>query len=238
MPKLPIHQQITFFMVRDLEATASFYEGFLGLALALDQTSCRIYRVVGDAYVGFCERPEAADSTHPIILTWVTPEVDAWYARLVELGADLENEPAVNPAFKIYHFFVRDPDGYRVEFQQFLDPVMARLPRDASSSEVAAMHYRALAGDDRELWVLTLKALYREMADRRGSTPHTWWQAGRTMTGEHGVTYEFERVDQQDEERCKLFFKRLNADGSQRGQPVPIHLIREAGEWRVNIASY
>jgi HEAT repeat protein len=38
--------------------------------------------------------------------------------------------------------------------------------------------------------------------------------------------------------RCKLFFLRLNPDGSQRGSPVPIHLAREEDGWRVEMASY
>ena len=69
MERLPIHQQITFLMVKDLEATARFYGELLELPLVVDQGSCRIYRVVGDAYIGFCERPEAAVSTRSQIPT-------------------------------------------------------------------------------------------------------------------------------------------------------------------------
>lgn len=121
---LSIQQQITFFMVKDLGATADFYERVVGLSLAVDQGSCRIYRVVDHAYIGFCERPEAADSTRNVILTLVTPDVDAWYERLRALGAPIDNPPLINPRYRIYHCFVRDPDGYLVEIQRFLDPVM------------------------------------------------------------------------------------------------------------------
>jgi catechol 2,3-dioxygenase-like lactoylglutathione lyase family enzyme len=38
-----IDQQITFLYTRDLAATAQFYEGILGLKIALDQGDCRIY---------------------------------------------------------------------------------------------------------------------------------------------------------------------------------------------------
>jgi catechol 2,3-dioxygenase-like lactoylglutathione lyase family enzyme len=124
MTELPVNQQITFVMVKDLGATADFYERILGLPLAVDQGSCRIYQVVGQAHIGFCERPESADSTRNVILTLVTPDVDAWYERLMGLGVRPEKPPAVNPHYRIYHFFVRDPDGYLVEIQRFLDPVM------------------------------------------------------------------------------------------------------------------
>jgi catechol 2,3-dioxygenase-like lactoylglutathione lyase family enzyme len=124
MIELPVDQQITFFMVKDLDATADFYERVLGLLLAVDQGSCRIYQVVGQAYIGFCERPDSADSTRNVILTLVTPEVDAWYKHLRARGLSPENPPAVNPTYRIYHFYLRDPDGYLVEIQRFLDPVM------------------------------------------------------------------------------------------------------------------
>jgi catechol 2,3-dioxygenase-like lactoylglutathione lyase family enzyme len=121
---LPIEQQITFFMVKDLEATDGFYAGILGLSLAVDQGSCRIYRVVGDAYIGFCERPQSADSTRNVIMTLVTPDVDGWHDRLRNRGVSFEEPPAVNPTYRIYHCFARDPDGYLIEIQRFLDPVM------------------------------------------------------------------------------------------------------------------
>ena len=49
-----------------------------------------------------------------------TDGVDVWYARLMEAGADVEGEPHVLAQFNIYACFVRDPNGYRIEFQQFL----------------------------------------------------------------------------------------------------------------------
>ena len=194
--------------------------------------------MVGDAHIGFCQRPAAIGTTGNVILTLVTPEVDAWYEQLSGQGVGFEKKPAVNPAYNIYHCLALDPDGYRVEIQRFLDPVLARLPAGATATEVAGAHYRALVEGDRELWLATLRERYRQSSDVRGSTPDTWWNAGRQMVDRHGVTYEFERVDNATESEQKLFFKRFNADGSQRGRPVPIQLFVEAGEWRVKVVSY
>ena len=52
-------QQITFLDTRDLARTADFYERVLGLRLARDQGTCRIYHVSGTAYLGFCQRADA-----------------------------------------------------------------------------------------------------------------------------------------------------------------------------------
>jgi len=53
-----------------------------------------------------------------------------------------------------------------------------------------------------------------------------------------GVTYRFRRVDREEPEYRKLFFDRLNADGSPRGRPVPIHLALEKDGRRVKMVTY
>lgn len=117
---------ITFLYTRDLEATAHFYEAVLGLPLALDQGDCRIYRL-GDhappaAMVGFCRRADAPAQPQGIILTLLTPDVDGWYAQLRAQGVTFEKPPTLNDAYRIYHCFLRDPNGYLLEIQRFLDP--------------------------------------------------------------------------------------------------------------------
>ncbi|MGQ9548547.1 MAG: VOC family protein [Roseiflexus sp.] len=117
-------QFVTFIYVRDLRVSATFYENLLGLPLMLDQGSCRIYRVVGDAFLGICQRREAVDPlpSGALILTLVTNDVDGWHRYLAESGVVVEKPPQYNSAYNIYHCFLRDPDGYLVEIQRFLDP--------------------------------------------------------------------------------------------------------------------
>jgi catechol 2,3-dioxygenase-like lactoylglutathione lyase family enzyme len=122
-----INQQITFLYTQDLYKTSQFYEQLLGLNLKLDQDTCKIYTITRTSYIGFCRRA-AGDSKnvideHPdVIFTIVTDEVDEWYAFLVGQGVDFEKPPAVNPNYNIYHCFLRDPNGYLIEIQKFLDP--------------------------------------------------------------------------------------------------------------------
>jgi catechol 2,3-dioxygenase-like lactoylglutathione lyase family enzyme len=116
----PIKQQVTFFYTADLPATARFYEDILGLALVLDQGSCRIYQVAGNAFVGFCQRAEALPPG--VIFTLVTPAVDEWFVYLKNQGVFFEKPPTYNPTYNIYHCFLRDPNGYLIEIQTFLDP--------------------------------------------------------------------------------------------------------------------
>jgi catechol 2,3-dioxygenase-like lactoylglutathione lyase family enzyme len=118
----PIVQQVTFLYTRDLAAAVHFYGEIVGLPLVLDQGSCRIYRVGRDAFVGLCTRADVVVRPSGVIFTLVTPDVDGWYAYLVGQGVAIEKPPTLNPAYNIYHLFVRDPDGYLVEIQTFLDP--------------------------------------------------------------------------------------------------------------------
>ncbi|NCC34807.1 MAG: VOC family protein [Chloroflexia bacterium] len=114
---------ILFFPVADLAHSYQFYHQILGLKLVLDQGGIQIYQVAPGAFVGLCQHeqgPLAADDR--LIVTLVTPEVDHWYERLATGGVAVDAPPRENPRYQIYHFFARDPDGYRVEVQCFLHP--------------------------------------------------------------------------------------------------------------------
>ncbi len=117
-----IDQQVTFLYTRDLGVTAHFYEEILGLPLVLDQGSCRIYGVSSNGYLGFCQREEAPEQPLGLIFTIATQEVDEWYQYLSRQGIDFEKPPTLNPDYNIYHCFLRDPNGYLIEIQRFLDP--------------------------------------------------------------------------------------------------------------------
>jgi catechol 2,3-dioxygenase-like lactoylglutathione lyase family enzyme len=146
MPALPVTQQITFLDTDDLARTAEFYEGVLGLRLARDQGSCRIYHVCAGAYLGFCQRDPvgggslqgepsqgspspSGSSVAPrgaagvTVLTLITDDVDEWYRRLEARGVEIVKPPADNPPYRIYNAFARDPNGYLIEIQRFWEPL-------------------------------------------------------------------------------------------------------------------
>lgn len=114
-------QQVTFLLVSDLERSAQFYGDLLGLELVLDQGDCRIFRVTDTAFLGICER-KGRPSPGSVLVTLVTEDVDAEHQRLVAAGVNCEQEPKKNAKYNLYHSFYRDPDGFMVEVQRFLDP--------------------------------------------------------------------------------------------------------------------
>ncbi|MCK4484926.1 MAG: hypothetical protein KAU89_08870 [Candidatus Thorarchaeota archaeon] len=110
----------------------------------------------------------------------------------------------------------------------------------ADAKRVAQKHYDLLQQDDITKWAETLNKEGKKKALNKvyGDSPDFWWKTGRRYFEQYGVHYKFNRVDQEKENYCKLFFTRYNADGSERGMPVPIHVVRENGAWKVKQASY
>jgi catechol 2,3-dioxygenase-like lactoylglutathione lyase family enzyme len=120
--KTTFDSQIIFVPVADLARSAQFYETVLLLKPTLEQDGIKIYQVVEGCFLGFCQSdaPLAADDR--LIFTFVTERVDEWHTRLTAQGVPTDGVPRTNERFRIYHFFARDPDGYRIEVQRFLHP--------------------------------------------------------------------------------------------------------------------
>jgi len=119
-----VTQQVTFLDTRDLARTADFYERILGLRLARDQGTCRIYHVSDGAYIGFCQKNDVPAEPRGIVVTLVTDAVDEMCAHLERHGVELIKEPADNPPYRIYNAFARDPNGYVIEIQRFWEPLV------------------------------------------------------------------------------------------------------------------
>ena len=119
-----VTQHVTFLDTPDLARTADFYERILGLRLARDQGTCRIYHVSVGAYLGFCQRADATAEPRGGVVTLVTDGVDEMCAHLRSHGVEFIKEPADNPSYRIYNAFVRDPNGYVIEIQRFWEPLV------------------------------------------------------------------------------------------------------------------
>lgn len=124
----PNHQSITWVYTLDLDGTARFYAETLGLELVLDQGLCRIYRWSATSFIGVCfARPGRFVEPKGVVLSFITPDVDGWYAHFIAKGVSPEGEPQESAQFGVYCFFVKDPNGYLLEFQTFRNPAWPAL---------------------------------------------------------------------------------------------------------------
>ncbi len=119
-------QQVTFLLVDDLDRSTLFYRDTLGLSLVLDQGDCRIFGVTATAFVGVCERRGRTDRDS-VLVTFVTDDVDGVHETLAAAGVPCEKAPQRYDDYDVYHAFYRDPDGFLVEVQRFLDPAWPRV---------------------------------------------------------------------------------------------------------------
>ena len=115
-------QFVAFYYTANLTQTAEFYQNILGLKLALDQGTCQIYQINPHAFIGFCEKSDLIPSPDACILTLVTQQVDQEFENFKQKGVPVLKPPTHNPEYNIYHCFLKDPNGYKIEIQQFLDP--------------------------------------------------------------------------------------------------------------------
>lgn len=122
MDERPVASQITFCYTDNLPVTDQFYVEIMGFPLVIDQGSCHIYSVTPHSFIGFCQRNAVGINHDNLILTLVTDDVDGWYERLKAHGATVVEPPTTSERYRIYHFFARDPNGYRLEIQRFLSP--------------------------------------------------------------------------------------------------------------------
>lgn len=116
-----ISDAITFLPARNHQATKEFYLERLGFPLVADQGVCLIFKVTEGAYFGFCNHIQPLPNPQSVILTIVTDDPDAWHRHFQNAGIETDGAPRMNERYGIYHFFVKDPNGYRVEFQRFAD---------------------------------------------------------------------------------------------------------------------
>ena len=112
------------------------------------------------------------------------------------------------------------------------------MEKGGSPREVAEEFYEAIAAGDIERFKAALITADREKMERaRGTSPEFWWESECRYAEVYGVTWEFHGVRAETDDKVILRFKRPNADGTQRGSPVPIHLVRDEGERRIGTAS-
>lgn len=111
---------IMFLGTDNLKETGRFYREILELELYKDQKTCMIYKINKNASIGFCTHISKTIDVKSPIITLIVDDVDQVYIKLKGKGANIESKPRVNEKFNIYHFFLKDNNGYTIEIQRFL----------------------------------------------------------------------------------------------------------------------
>lgn len=110
---------VTFFPVNNIEETVRFYRDIIGLKLYNDFGNCVILNC-GEGFWGFCDYGDGRELPLGVCLSLNLQdngEVDKEYERLSKLNIS-GTKPENHSVFPVYSFFIKDPNGYTVEFQK------------------------------------------------------------------------------------------------------------------------
>jgi len=110
---------VNFYACSDLKKTDVFYQS-LGLKIFRSEPGCNIYDS-GYGYLGFLQKDDMKLPDYSCISFDCEneEEVDTVYESLMDKY--LCTVPQKHPKYSVYSFFLKDPDGYTVEFQYILD---------------------------------------------------------------------------------------------------------------------
>lgn len=124
--------QITFLYFEKIDEAFNFFENTLGLEIADDQGTARIYKLAGGAFIGAVDSASGhcrAQSKNAVLITLVTEDVQGCYEALKAKGIVMQT-PVQRPAsFPVECFFFTGPGGYEFEVQRFLKEETAKLFR-------------------------------------------------------------------------------------------------------------
>lgn len=119
---MSIESSIAFLPCYDIKKTSDFYTEKIGLRLDCDQGFCRIFDT-GYGFWGFCQYDNKIPVVDGICLSLNCrdeADVDKYFELMKSRGCEVVKSPQKHDRSPVYSFFVRDPNGYLVEFQKIL----------------------------------------------------------------------------------------------------------------------
>ncbi|MEO3475994.1 VOC family protein [Roseomonas sp. CAU 1739] len=115
-------QSITFLYTDDLERHAAFYRDVMGLKLVLEQSVAKIFQWTPTSFLGVCDKEGRPRGNKGIMLTFLVEDAQATYDRLLERGVVFDEPLEARGGYNLRSAFFRDPEGYVLEIQEFMDP--------------------------------------------------------------------------------------------------------------------
>ena len=119
---MPYEQSITFLYTNDIERLAAFYRDVMELEPVLEQPAARIFRWTPSSFLGVCDIAERPRGTKGMMLTFLVEDARACCEKLAAKGVVFDPPLALRGGGTLLSAFFRDPEGYVLEIQEFLDP--------------------------------------------------------------------------------------------------------------------
>jgi catechol 2,3-dioxygenase-like lactoylglutathione lyase family enzyme len=120
---LNIKANHVFFYYQNLPRAQKFYEETLGLKRVLDYGFASIHQISRTTFVGLVDEAggmHKTTETKSVTLSFISEEVDAWYQYLTGKGVGMHRPLKDATRHPTRGFVARDPEGYFLEFETFL----------------------------------------------------------------------------------------------------------------------
>ena len=121
-----IQGAITLFYYKDLEAASEFYSS-IDFSIEVDLYWWKVHKITDGFYVGLVGGdlvPEGIEYKKSVKLIVMVEDVDYWFNKLKEMGLKLDHEEVYSSnRLNLREFSLSDPEGYSIEFGQFLTPL-------------------------------------------------------------------------------------------------------------------
>ncbi len=121
----PITESYTMLYYRELGPAKTFYGDVLALTPVMVDEGFALYRIAGGSAVGLIREGPGAyhrvQTTNAVMLSIVTTDVDAWYARVhAQRDTRILKQMYERKDAGIRGFLMEDPGGYTVELFEWL----------------------------------------------------------------------------------------------------------------------
>ena len=125
MSGVGVQGTITLFYYMDLETASRFYES-LGFHLEVDLDWWKVFKITDNVYLGLVGGdivPDGIESKKAVKLIVMVDDVDSWFNKVKKMGVPLDQEEVYpSSRLNLREFSFRDPEGYSIEFGQFMTP--------------------------------------------------------------------------------------------------------------------
>ncbi|MCA9180826.1 MAG: VOC family protein, partial [Planctomycetales bacterium] len=122
---LGVKATVTWLYYQDLERAARFWRECFGVNEVIDQGFAKVFPTSPSGFIG---PVRAGDGLHPysaekgVTVSLFTDAVDAWFTHLqTQSDFTLQSDEVILEMASVRDFLGLDPEGYFIEFDEFID---------------------------------------------------------------------------------------------------------------------
>lgn len=124
MSDFTLEGTLPLFYYDDLERAFNFYNDVLGFEFVADFGYVKLFKIIEGALVGLVDGELGSHRTSqdkPVRLVVMVKNIDSWFDRVKAGGVEtFEEAPFTGVKMKLKGFTFKDPEGYTIEFCQYL----------------------------------------------------------------------------------------------------------------------